>query len=70
MMVATAHNEPQPQPSRITSRTKKEMRNLYGISKDTFRKWMRLAAIEITNDHYLTPDEVRRFMDHHGRPEE
>lgn len=53
---------------------KAELRDIYGVSRETFNKW--LKAIEYLLPHYerncktLTPAQVRIVFDEIGTPEE
>lgn len=58
---------------RIKAYTKKELRLLYGISRETFNKW--LQPIKAFLPHYqpsakiLTPAQVKVIFEHWGEPE-
>lgn len=58
---------------KVKSYTKKELRQFYGISRETFNKWMR--AISHLLPHYrpssriLTPAQVKVLFEEWGEPD-
>lgn len=51
--------------------SKKELANLYGVSKETFRKWLRMVP-GVNSDRYaviLPPADVERIFLHLGKPD-
>jgi len=52
----------------IKSRSKKELRNAYGVSQKTFNKWLKRAGIKTGSDHILTPAQVEAIYTRLGMP--
>lgn len=53
--------------------SKKELRGLYGISRETFNKWLRPIKENLPNyqptSKLLTPAQVKVIFEHLGEPE-
>ena len=56
----------------IKTYTKQELRYLYNISEDTFRRWLNSIQGKIPNYNpkckILSPLQVKAIFEHHGEP--
>jgi hypothetical protein len=55
------------EPEKIAFMTKQELAVWYGVSPKTIQKYCGMINIE-TNGMRLSPKQVRKFVEHFGRP--
>jgi hypothetical protein len=54
----------------VKAYTKKELRLLYGLPRDTFRKWLKALPGDSGSgrNNWLTAAQVQAFIDRYGAP--
>lgn len=53
----------------VKAYTRKELREMYGVSVPTFRKWLkRIPGFTNFDDNTFTPKEVQQIIDHLNTP--
>lgn len=54
----------------VKAYSKKELATLYGVSKQTLRRWLKnVEGLQQTNDQIFTPNQIQLIFKHLGVPE-